>query len=298
MNRVRGLAHDSIIGTLRFVPARGFLFRCYNALIKLLISSSIVETKFGSKIDCDPSDLIQSTIFHFRVWEPDISWVMQQILEPGDVVADVGANIGYDSLLASWLVGQGGTVVAIEAAPSTFEKLKSNLALNDVKNVRALNFAVSDQFGSLTLYTGNQNNVGASSTIASADRQIEVEVKAYPLDELLTEIERKRLRLIKMDIEGGEPIVLRRFLQTLDLYGPHTCLIVEASPQFDRPTWVELFAKFQGAGFLAYGIENSYSPTWYLNWRGPAPLRLLKVMPDEQIDILLTRAVLPGSMTS
>lgn len=298
MNNLQRLAHAGVIGALRFAPAQAFFFRCYNWVIKLTTRSAIVETKFGSKIDCEPTDLIQSMIFHFGVWEPNISWVMQQILEPGDVVVDVGANIGYDSLLASRHVGQGGTVISVEAAPSTFEKLTSNLALNHAKNVRALNFAVSDRFGSLTLYTGNQNNVGASSMIASADRQIAVEVKAYPLDELLTETERRRLRLIKMDIEGGEPIVLRRFLKTLDLYGPRTCLIVEASPQLDRPAWVELFEQFRAAGFLAYGIENSYSPAWYLNWLGPAPLRLLKVMPDEQIDILLTRAPLPGSMTS
>jgi FkbM family methyltransferase len=298
LNDLQRLAHAGVIGALRRAPAQGILFRCYNFLIKRLTSRAIVETKFGSRIECEPTDLIQSMIFHFGVWEPNISWVMQQILEPGDVVADVGANIGYDSLLASRLVGQTGTVVSVEAAPSTFEKLRSNLALNAADNVRALNFAVSDQCGLLTLYTGNQNNVGAASTIASADRQIVVEVKAFPLDELLTEAERNRLRLIKMDIEGGEPEVLRRFLKTLDLYGPQICLIVEASPQIDHRAWAELFEQFKDAGFSAHGIENSYSPTWYLNWRGPTPLRLLKRMPDQQTDILFTRGSLPNTLAA
>lgn len=296
MNNLQRLAHANVIGALRYAPGQLFLFKCYNRFIKLLTKRVIVETSFGSKIECDPTDLIQSMIFHFGVWEPNISWVMQQLLKPGDVVADVGANIGYDSLLASLLVGQAGAVVSVEAAPSTFEKLQSNLALNGCSNVRALNFAVSDHRGVLTLYTGNQNNVGASSAIASADRQIAVEVTACPLDELLTEGERKRLRLIKMDIEGAEPVVLDRFLRTLALYGDQTSLIVEASPQFDRSTWTKLFGQFVDAGFAAYGIANSYSPTWYLNWRGPTPLRILKVMPDQQTDILFTRSELPSSM--
>jgi len=287
-----------ILGALRRSPAQFFLFRCYNRLVKLVVSGAVVETSFGSKIYCEPADLIQCMIFHFGTWEPDISWVVRQILRPGDVMADVGANIGYDSLLASQLVGKTGRVVAIEAAPSTFEKLQSNLALNSIENVRALKMAVSDERGSLTLYTGDRKNVGASSIIASAERRVAVKVEALPLDELLTEDERKNLRLIKMDIEGGEPIVLKRFLKTVEMYGARTCLIVEASPQFDRASWVELFEGFRAAGFSAYGIENPYSPVWYLNWRKPAAPRFLQVMPDEQIDILFIREALPPGLSA
>jgi len=278
---------------LRRAPAQLFLFRCYNHLIKLLVPSSIAETSFGAKIHCEPVDLIQSMIFHFGVWEPDISWVVRGIVERGDVVVDVGANIGFDSLLASIVVGATGKVVSIEAVPATFEKLKSNLALNAVENVRPLNVAVSDTRGSLTIYTGNPANVGASSALKSKDRTIAVEIDTHPLDELLTDDERKNLRLIKMDIEGGEPSVLKRFLRTIEMYSPRTCLIVEASPQLDQSAWKELFEGFHAAGFSAYLIENSYSPIWYLNWRKPSPLRLLDAMPNEQTDILFLREALP-----
>ncbi|MBV9532844.1 MAG: FkbM family methyltransferase, partial [Bradyrhizobium sp.] len=98
---------------------------------------------------------------------------------------------------------------------------------------------------------GNESNVGATSAIASSNRQEPITVDAFPLDQLLTDDERRRLRLIKIDIEGAEPAVLRRFLQTLDLYGPRTCLIVEASPQIHRKAWSELFTAFKEAGFYA-----------------------------------------------
>jgi len=298
LDRGEKLIRSAIIGALRHAPAQGFLFSCYHRLVKSFVSGSIVETDFGSKIYCEPADLIQSMIFHFGTWEPDISWVVRQLLARGDTMADIGANIGYDSLLASRVVGESGSVVSIEAVPFIFEKLKSNLDLNRTKNVRAVNAAVSDRLGSLTLYIGNPNNIGASSTMPAADRKVQVNVKALPLDQLLTESERKNLRLIKMDIEGGEITVLNRFLKTIKLYGERTCLIVEASPQFDRSSWREVFKDFGAAGFAAYAIENSYSPVWYLNWQKPAPLRFLQTLPDEQIDILFIREPLPASLSA
>jgi FkbM family methyltransferase len=298
LNYLKNVVHRTVIAILRRAPAQLFFFRCYSHLIKLFVSASIAETYFGGKIYCEPVDLIQSMIFHFGVWEPDISWVVRGILERGDVMADVGANIGFDSLLASTVVGATGRVVSIEAVPATFEKLKSNLALNAIENVRPLNVAVSDTRGSLVIYTGNPGNVGASSAIMSKDRTVAVEVDTLPLDELLTDDERKDLRLIKMDIEGGEPSVLKRFLKTIEMYGPRTCLIVEASPQFDPYAWKELFEGFRAAGFSAYAIENSYSPIWYLNWRKPSPLRLLDAMPYEQTDILFIREALPMRLSA
>src|ERR1700709_933233 len=101
-------AHGMIIGALGRLPAQLFLFKCYNWFIKLVMPGAVVETSFGSKIYCEPADLIQCMIFHFGTWEPDISWVVRQILAPGDVMADVGENIGYDTLLASNLVGGRG----------------------------------------------------------------------------------------------------------------------------------------------------------------------------------------------
>jgi protein-L-isoaspartate O-methyltransferase len=59
-------------------------------------------------------------IFHFGIWEPEISYLTIELLDEGDVYVDVGANIGYDTLLASSLVGSSGKVVSIEAAPAIF----------------------------------------------------------------------------------------------------------------------------------------------------------------------------------
>jgi hypothetical protein len=59
-----------------------------------------VKTYFGATMVCDPKDFVQHTVLHFGVWEPNTSAVIERLLTPGDVCVDVGANVGYDTLLA------------------------------------------------------------------------------------------------------------------------------------------------------------------------------------------------------
>ena len=101
----------------------------------------------------------------FGVWEPNISNAIENLLIPGDVFVDVGANIGYDTLLASTLVGSSGTVVSIEALPSTFENLSKNVACNSAKNVRIVNAAVAEKSGPVTIYSAPKANIGASTIV-------------------------------------------------------------------------------------------------------------------------------------
>ena len=98
----------AIIRVLMRAPAQLFLFKCYHHITKLTVPAAIAQTRFGGKLYCDPKDFIQSMIYHFGIWEPNVSWVIQQLLSDGDVVADIGANIGYDSLLSSKAVGESG----------------------------------------------------------------------------------------------------------------------------------------------------------------------------------------------
>src|SRR5262249_887460 len=112
----------------------------------------ISSTTFGMKVSGDTRDFIQRFIYFFGMWEPCLTcWILEQ-LAPGDVFIDVGANIGYYSLLASKLVGEFGLVVAIEPSPTIFNTLKNNLALNKARNIRLVNMAVSDRPQGLRLF--------------------------------------------------------------------------------------------------------------------------------------------------
>jgi FkbM family methyltransferase len=285
--------NSSVFAALRQPPLKSaFLTRCYNFLLKKSGRRFYASTYFGARIKCDPNEFIQSRILHFGVWEPNISRAIESILEDGDVFVDIGANIGYDSLLAASRVGSQGAVVSIEASPRTYEILCSQMRENRVGNVRAVNKAVSDAAGTLTLYTGRAGDIGRATTVKSRGLEQEASVAAAPLDEILTADERSRLRLIKIDIEGAELPVLRRFLDTLDLYPDTVEVIVEASLEDDPPAWSEVFARMQAAGFHPYLIENRYDYDSYVNWRRPTPPRRLERLPAEQSDILFARRAL------
>jgi len=246
------------------------------------------RTYFGARMMLDPADAIQARVLHFGHWEPTISKVIEATLRPGDTFVDVGANVGYDTLLGSIKVGDTGRVVAIEANPATFAKLNANLKSNDVGNVRAINVAAADRAGTVTLYDSGPRNIGAVTTLASRGMPAFAEVAAMPLSDILSADEARTVRLIKIDVEGAEPPILAALLDRLEDY-PEASVLVEASPVDGRSVWLSLFERFRSAGFHAYEVENDYSIEWYLKWRQPGPLRLLSALPESQSDILFTR---------
>jgi FkbM family methyltransferase len=214
-------------------------------------------------------------------------------LSPGDICVDIDANVGYDTLLASHLVGPHGSVIAIEASPSIFDLLSRNIGENDARNIRLVQKAVSARDVKLVCWSAKQsNNRGLTTTLASATYEIEATVDALPLDQILTVEERSRLLPIKLDIEGGEVPVMRRFLDTLELYPDFVTLIVEAAPTDE---WPDIFQRMRSAGFSAYFIENSYCRQWYIKQRHKlTPLQPLDSVPKCQSDILFTRGCAPA----
>lgn len=286
------LLHRAIVGTIRRLPLRAarFALRGYDKVLRLLGPEHVATTFFGARMHCNPADLIQRMILYFGVWEPDVSRVIEQNLKSGDVFVDIGANIGYDTLLASDRVGRAGQVVAIEASPRTFALLQRNLALNAASvNVRAVNVAVADAPGRLDIYEIHEGNIGAATTLASRGGTRMASVEAMPLDQILTADEMQRLRLIKMDVEGAEPPILRHILDRLVLYPPTMDIVVEASPQDDAAAWRDAFDRLRAAGFSAWAIDNAYELDWYLRWRHPRALHRLDAMPAVQQDLLFTR---------
>jgi FkbM family methyltransferase len=190
-------------------------------------------------------------------------------------------------------LGTEGSVIAIEASPSTFGILLTHMRENNTTNVRAINKAASDAPGSLILYRCSPGNIGTATTIKSRGHDEEGIVESIPIDNILTCEERSRLRLIKMDIEGGELPVLRRFLQTIDLYPAEIDLIVEVSTREDPHGWSDVFSQLRDTGFRAYLIENLYGYDAYSNWRGPAQLPLVEEVPSGESDILFRRQECP-----
>ncbi|MGW8556570.1 hypothetical protein [Streptomyces tubercidicus] len=99
-------------GYLRDAPGTlgkgAFARQCLNPWLRRLPRQRVVRTRFGVATAVDTQDLIQRYVYMFGVWEPHMPHWLQRRLRPGDTYIDVGANIGYFSLLAAHLVGDRG----------------------------------------------------------------------------------------------------------------------------------------------------------------------------------------------
>ncbi|WP_162525602.1 MULTISPECIES: FkbM family methyltransferase [unclassified Mycobacteroides] len=255
-------------------------------------------TKAGIRIQCQLPDLIQTYIYLFGTWEPNLTAFLRHRLRSGDTFIDVGANVGYVTSIASASVGPNGTVVAIEPAPPTIAALKDTLVKNGLGNTRIVPCAVSDHEHSLPLFFGPAHNTGHTATTTLRGLQEKGQVRAAPLSALVTHEELASARLIKIDVEGGEVGVLAGLRNSLDKLASYTEIIVEISPQWWvdpklRP--IDVLSPFIEHGFHVYLIPNNSMPwrhLWPNDVDAPSRLRDLSLLERRvaQIDIVLSRS--------
>lgn len=252
----------------------------------------ITTTRFGARVAGNTEDLIQRYIYYFGVWEPNLSHLLEQTLRPGDTFIDVGAHIGYFSLLAGHLVGPGGQVIAIEASPTVFRDLERNLALNPRLGVRAHNVAATSAPGTVRLYESPRDNTGESSLIGEAVIEgVAVDVTGVRLDEYLGGALR-RARLIKIDVEGAEWLVVAGMEKTIPALRDDAVIVIEVSPRrlaLQGKSSADVLEPFLDAGFSAHGLANEYSPAAYLSMATPTrPVPLTHEI-TTQTDVVLIR---------
>jgi FkbM family methyltransferase len=254
----------------------------------------VATTRTGTRLAGNTRDKVQAHIYYFGVWEPNLTRFLGERLAPGDVFVDVGANIGYCSLLAAPLVGESGKVVAIEASPTLFSALRDNLERNGARNVRAVNKAAADKAGKLKLYLGPPDNLGMTSVLEDsvAGSSFECEVDALPLAEILSTDEIATTRIIKVDVEGAEAVVARGMAPLLSKCREDLEVVIEVSPErlaSQSQSVDEIVGLFADAGFHAYALANDTDPLAYL-----PPIRLerpvrIREATREQIDIVFSR---------
>lgn len=252
----------------------------------------VASTVFGMKMKGDAQDIIQQYIYYFGVWEPHITGWVSRRLAPGDTFVDVGANIGYYSLLASRLVGQAGTVVAIEASPRTFGDLLINLKLNNVSNVRPVNVAASKSEGTAKIYRGHEHNTGLTTTLEGRGLDLECEVHAAPLSAILKPEELQGARLVKIDVEGAEWSVVAGMGSLIKGGRPDLEIIIEVNPKLlarQGKTPDDLLRPFLDAGYHAYRLENDYSPQSYIPLRREKRPQRIRPPIQETVDLVLSR---------
>ena len=293
-----GRAHKALRGAL-LVPIFGsllVLLRARAALIGPLRVEGV--TLDGDRFECRLPDLIQMYLYLFGVWEPDLAALIRRRLHPGDVFVDVGANVGFDTMIASRQVGAHGRVVAIEASPTVCEHLRATLDRNGrPANVRVVHGAASATVGTVAVYAGPAHNVGLATTVRRGDMPQIAYVEAAPLGDLLTPDEIGRVRLIKIDVEGGEVDVLEGLLACVERLPHGVEIAVEVSPLWWRDrskNAADVLRPYLERGFFVYTLRNNYWPWRYL-WphdvEPPHRLRDARALerPTRRLDLVLSR---------
>jgi FkbM family methyltransferase len=239
-------------------------------------------------------DLVNLYLYYFGIWEPGLTQVVSRALRPGDVFVDVGANLGYYTLLGSRLVGEAGEVIAIEASPSVFAILEEHVRLNARNNVKLFNVAAADAPGHLDIYAGPRDNVGTTSTLLGPKHRYEARVQALPLDELLRASDLQRVRCVKIDVEGGEFQVVQGMRASIAKLPADCSVLLEVSVRALHEQGhdvADLLQPFSEQGFQAFQVENQYEEAFYADFRAPriAACRLDDLRKQDVADLLLTR---------
>lgn len=213
-----------------------------------------VATRHGFRMSLDLRQFVDRAIYCQGEWEPLETALFAKVLRPGDRVADVGANIGWFSLLAARLVGPAGQVHSFEANRETFDLLLANLALNASTSVAAHCLAVGEAAGLARIAPREAGNAGADG-VELADGGADA-VPLVRLDEVLAE---GPLRLIKLDIEGWEAKALRG-AEGLLRRAEAPDLVFEFTPEFlsaagDDPR--ELVTWLGGLGYQIQVVDKA-----------------------------------------
>ncbi len=173
-------------------------------------------------------DKVSECIQKNRIWEPYETALILEHLWQGSVFLDIGANIGYYSVLAGTVVGVHGLVIAYEPEAENFRLLERNIALNGLTNVRAFRTALGEQAGRGFLHLSRDNR-GNHRLYDDGDGRQTAAVEIVNGDEHVGRIT-SRLDFIKVDAEGYEARILEGLRAMILPNLPHLGMVIEFCP--------------------------------------------------------------------
>jgi len=214
----------------------------------------IVRVKDGFRLNVDGASQTGRIAYALGEYEAETADRIRASLRQGDVMIDVGANIGYFTLVGAKTVGAAGRVVAFEPVPQVREQLAENVRLNGASNVEIRSDALSDVSGAVTFYLGPNSNTGLGSLRALTDGQT-IEVNRVRFDDWWQPI--AKVALVKIDVEGAELAVLRGMERCLARDRPD--IVVEVTDAFLRAlgdSAAGLFDFITSHGYRFFAIEE------------------------------------------
>jgi len=196
-------------------------------------------------LDLEDKGLARELLRH-RIHEPLSTGIMKEILKPGQVVIDIGANIGYYAFLEAKRVGESGRVYCLEPAPENFNLLQKNVVANQYNNMEVFNAAAGAETGTGTIYLSKSHNQHALVSENVSGSAGSAPVMIYSLDDFLKG--KPDPDLIRMDVEGLELDILKGMKSMLAQKKPLK-LFIEVHGFFLKEKVREFFTILKVEGF-------------------------------------------------
>lgn len=175
----------------------------------------------GIKIICEKPDKRTAPfeIMNFDSYESQDAGFLFKLIKDGDIVFDIGANIGWYSISLSKHFPHS-TICSFEPLKNTYENLKRNVSFNKAANIRLHQFGFSDRNAVLTFYSSPDTSVSNSAkNITGEEHAIPVECEVKKMDEFI-KLNNLSVDFIKCDVEGAELFVYQGAIETLNQFKP------------------------------------------------------------------------------
>ncbi|WP_109156055.1 MULTISPECIES: FkbM family methyltransferase [unclassified Azospirillum] len=223
--------------------------------------------------------LLNATRDHLNgTCEPPVQQCLADCLKSGDVFLDIGANIGFFSIIAARLVGIRGRVVAVEPVLANVSCIQENARVNGLGNVTVLPVAAGACNGTGTLHlTAHSGGATLSSDDLPPDVTDKTEVPVLSIDGLIDSGRIAVPAMVKIDVEGTELAVLDGMRRTLDSHHPMIVFEVDDErPAAAEAKYAALAARLAQHGYRVERLERSYQGiAWsvihgFAQWDGAA----------------------------
>lgn len=220
-------------------------------------SIRVVE-RDGIKYELDVSCMMQWYVFwDFKEKQRDR---LYSLVKNGDVVLDVGTNVGETLLNFAKLVGSGGFVYGFEPDEKNFSNVEKNIGLNDFANLHVFNLGVSDQKATVKLYRVDPHNLGMNRILSEDEaRRFDdyTTIETETLDNVIAENNINHVDVVKIDIEGYEMHALRGAEKMLERFHPHLFIEVGYSRLIKNGTSpTEMISYLQQFGYRVYHADT------------------------------------------
>jgi FkbM family methyltransferase len=200
--------------------------------------TALKQCRHGLMLFLKRDTYVGQSLDNYGEWSESEVKLFSQFLKPGDVVAEIGSNIGAHTVPIAKLVGQKGLVLAFEPQPVIFQLLCANVALNGIFNVRTYHAAVGGAAGAITVPPVDYAVEGNFGGVSLGNCDAGEKVPLLKLDSLSL----PALRLLKIDVEGMEAEVLSGAQQTIAKCRP--ILFVENERRTESAQLIELLDTF------------------------------------------------------